>query len=568
MAPRSNRGNRYSTPLILGALAAAVFVIYAPVWQFEFIRGDDGSYVNTRVLDGLTPSNVAWAFSTFESSNWHPLTWLSLMLDAEIGSGGPALFHVTNLVLHLANSILLFLFFSVRTGCHVRSFFVALLFAVHPLHVESVAWVSERKDVLSTLFWMLTILAYLRYRKQPSPRRYLVVALAFGLGLMAKPMLVTLPLVLLLLDYWPLGRVGNGKAAAVADKLPLLLLALASCAVTLYAQAAGGAVGTLEKYPLGLRVANGLTSYARYIGKTFWPTNLAPQYPYNADPSPWLIVASAILLAGLSWIVIRAAAVRPYLVVGWLWFLGTLVPVIGLVQVGQQAMADRYMYIPSIGLFVVVAWAVPDMLERAVPQSRRRTIVLTVAMALVAVALVGSARIQTGYWRNSRALFTHTVETAPGNVMAHVNLGVELQQMGLVEQAIPHYRDALRADPAAIQPRVNLAAALVETGRLDDAIAEYREALRHAPQDSGARTSLGLVLLNLKRYAAAETELKQTLRLDPVQPVAWKSLGIAVFRQGRLDEAIAHFSEALRLDPTQDKIRRDLQNLRRMAERD
>ena len=397
---------------------------------------------------------------------------------------------------------------------------------MHPLHVESVAWISERKDVLSTAFWLLVMLAYLRGWKWWT-------AALFALGLMVKPMLVTLPFALMLLDWWPLGRWRDARSA-ITGKLALLVLTVASCAVTLVAQSAGGAVATLERFPLLLRAANALTSYARYVGKTFWPVDLAPQYPYDPSPSPWLVAAGALMLAGFSWVAWRARRSRPYLLVGWLWFVGTLVPVIGLVQVGHQAMADRYTYIPSIGLFVIIAWGVPDLLGR-------RRVMSAAAAVLVVIALAGAARVQAGHWRDSLALFTHAVRTTPGNVMAHVNLGAELQQAGRVDEAIEQYRLALEADPGSEGARANLAA---------------------------GRTHRGLLLLRQERFAEAESEFLAALEIDPTFPAAWKSLGIAVFRQGRLDEAIAHFTESLRLDPAQEKVREDLENLRRLAGRD
>jgi Tfp pilus assembly protein PilF len=515
-----------------------VVLIAGAFWQVTghgFVNFDDDKYVteNPHVQAGLTRNGLAWAFTTTRASNWHPVTWISLMADSQLYGPNAYGFHTTNLLLHIASALMLFLFLNRVTGSLWRSAFVAAIFGIHPLHVESVAWVAERKDVLSTLFWMLTMWAYLHYTQSPKPTRYLLVVLAFVLGLMAKPMLVTLPFVLLLLDRWPLERLdqGNGREhdhtrpwrKLVWEKVPLLALAAVSSIVTYVVQQRSGAVGSLEVYPLGVRIANALVAYVNYVAKMLWPAHLAVFYPHPGTSLPiWQVAGSGLVLVWITLLAIRARR-RPYLAVGWLWYVLTLVPVIGLVQVGGQAMADRYTYIPLIGLFIIIAWGVPELLALWTTEARRRTL-LAASAGIVIAALAVCTYLQVGYWRDSVTLFDHAVKVTRRNAVAHNNLGVALVERGELGKAVAHYREALRIKPRYVEAHCNLAIAAIKQGRLDEAIAHCWEALRIRPGDADAHNNLG----------------------------------VALAKQGKLHEALAHFSEALRLDPDKKSARANL----------
>ena len=453
------------------ALILANLVAYAPVWHYGFVNYDDPGYIsdNPHVAAGLTAQDVWWAFTTGFFANWHPLTWLSHMLDVELFGMNPGPHHFTSVLLHIANTLLLFWLLHRITGALGRSAFVAGLFAVHPLHVESVAWLSERKDVLSTLFGLLTIWAYVEYVRRHGLRRYLVVLLLFALSLMAKPMLVTLPFVLLLLDFWPLGRVSleaidpgrSGWAALwdrrsivlrlVLEKLPLLALTIVSSVITFVVQQRGGTMLQLGVLPWNRRVGNALLAYFSYIGKTLWPTRLAALYPFRSSPG-WEVAAAILGLIGVSVTVIWDGRRHPYLPVGWLWYVGTLVPVIGLIQVGQQSMADRYSYIPLIGLFVIVAWGIPDLLARW----PYRSTALPMAAVFVILACMIAARGQVLYWRNSIALWERTLEVTDENPVAHNNLAAALLVQGRTGQAIAHFSEALRIRPDYAEAHRNM----------------------------------------------------------------------------------------------------------------
>jgi protein O-mannosyl-transferase len=441
---------------------------------------------------------------------------------------------------------------------------VAALFAVHPVHVESVAWVAERKDVLSTLFWMLTAWVYLGYVRQPRVGRYLGVLLLFALGLMAKAMLVTLPIVLLLLDYWPLGRVApradtmmsrSGRSALQGslseglgllwEKLPLFSLAAASSIVTLVVQQRGGAVTGLTVLPLSFRIENALVSYVAYISKTVWPMRLSAFYPYPPSiPVAW-VVAAITGLAAVTVLVIRAARRYPFFLVGWLWYLSTLIPVIGLVQVGDQAMADRYTYVPLIGLFLMVGWGIPEVLA----PWRYRSIALPATGAAVILACAITARGQVQYWNSSIALWTHAIEVNTGNDFAHNNLGAALMDQGKVEEAIAQFTEALRIKPGAAPPHYNLANALASQGEVDKAIVHYAEALRIRPNYAEAHNNLGAALASRGRVDEAIAHYTGALQIKPDYGEAHYNLGIALASQGRVEEAIAQYTEALRIKP-------------------
>jgi len=530
-------------------LLAATFAVYAQVRHHEFIHLDDNQYVtdNPHVLAGLSPRGIAWAFTTNLSGSWIPLTWLSLVADTELHGPDAGGYHLTNLVLHLANTLLLFIAMRSLTGSPWRSLFVAALFALHPLHVESVAWVTERKDVLSAFFWFLGLWLYARYASGPSPARYAAVLLALVLGLMAKPMVVTLPFVLLLLDLWPLGRLavpaevrGNGRAGGrrkeraaridtlrfrvVVEKAPLVLVATALGLVTYLAQRGTGATVSLEALPLGARFANALVSYVSYLGKTFWPDDLAAFYPHPLNGIPaWQVLGAALFLGLVSAAAARPSVRRrrPYLLVGWLWYLGTLLPVIGLVQVGYQGMADRYTYLPLVGVFIMIAWGLPDLAG----EGRMRRVLVPAAATVAVGALAVCTWYQAALWRDSISLFEHALRVTRRNFVMHNQLGLALAERGRLPEAVSHYVQALRVHPRYAEAHTNLGVAFLEQGALPEAAACFGEALR----------------------------------LYPGFEEAHNNMGIALERMGRRDEAVRHYSEALRIRPDYPLARANLE---------
>jgi Flp pilus assembly protein TadD len=552
---------------ICALLAVAVLVIYRQTLDFTFTNYDDQTYVteNAHVQAGLTADSAEWAFTTLSGSNWHPLTWLSHMLDWQMYGNQPGLHHLTNVLIHLLNAILLFLVLSRMAGSVWCSAFVAGLFAVHPLHVESVAWVAERKDVLSALFWILTMWAYARYVEARSVRRYLPVLLLFAAGLMAKPMLVTLPFALLLLDYWPLQRFNRNLGPLLVEKIPLFVLATASSAVTYVAQQRGGSVAGLQALPFDLRVSNAIISCVTYIGRMFWPLQLAVFYPHAREAFPaWRVIGSACILVAVTAIAISRRKKQPYVTAGWFWYVGTLVPVIGLVQVGQQASADRYTYIPLIGLFVAIAWLVPALIPRkaepgperrprksqpVAPAIGKREIWLAITAAAVIVALTVDARIQTAYWRDSITLFSHALDVTTDNDLAHNNLGIALADAGRPADAREQYQEALRINPADPDANYNLGIALAGQARYKEAAEYFRRSLKSRPNYPKALDNLGNALARLGHTDQAVEYYRKSLELDAGNAKAHNNLASALSEQGKLDEAVSEFRQALKLKP-------------------
>jgi len=551
--------------LICLALVLAIVVAFEQVASCDFVSYDDFKYVtgNHRVQAGVTLDSVIWAFTTSYKSNWHPLTWLSYMLDCQLFGLNPFGHHFVSLLFHIANTLLLFEIFRRMTGLLWRSAFVAALFALHPIHVESVAWVAERKDVLSGFFWMLTIAAYLWYVRRRCIGRYLLVALLLCLGLMAKPMLVTLPFVLLLLDYWPLGRfrrAGQNQnessmntepagpdthtaslGGLILEKAPLFILSAAAAVVTFIAQAGGKAMAPMAAFSLKFRLSNALVSYVRYIGKTIYPTRLAVLYPLRLEGLPaWQPIVSFVLLAAISVAVIYTVRKRPYLLVGWLWFLITLVPVIGLVQVGIQAMADRYTYLSSIGLFIMATWGVAD-----IPVNRRyKQMALRLSAVVVIVILIVCTRIQVGYWQNDYTLYKRAVEATDDNYIMHNNFGDVLLKKALVPEAIANFAEALRINPHHLEARLNLGVALSKQNRLEDAVGCFKEVLRLRRDWPVAYNNLGRAYAMLGEYELAIQNYKEALRLKPDYPAAIKNWAAVLKEQGKLAEAEAKYKEA------------------------
>jgi Flp pilus assembly protein TadD len=536
------------------ALATITILLYWPVRHYPFIGFDDPGYVseNPRVAGGLSLSAVRWAMTSGYFANWHPLTWISHMLDVQLFGMNAGAHHVTNVVLHVLNTVLLFGVFFRMTGALGRSAVVAALFAVHPMHVESVAWVAERKDVLSTFFWLLTMWAYYFYTREPKPRRYAWVVLCFALGLMSKPMLVTLPCVLLLVDVWPLRRavVGESSRATwlrlVYEKLPLFALAAASSVITYLVQRTAGAVESLNVLPLSVRTANAILAYWSYTDKLAWPTGLALLYPYPKSLYVGTVVTVLVALIAVSIAVVRTVPRRPYLLVGWLWFLGTLVPVIGIVQVGTQPIADRYTYVPSIGLFVMVVWGSAELLQRL-----RAPRAASAALALTGIVIFAvMARWQVERWRSGVDVWKHTIAVTEDNYLAENNLGWDLARGGNPVEAIPHYQEAIRLNPRFVRARTNLALALVDAGRLPEAIVQYQEMLAAAPTNFVVRGNLGFALSRQGRLDDAVAQFTEAIRLKPDYVEAHNGLGLALARRGDVEGAIRHYTEALHLMPT------------------
>lgn len=543
---RTAFGKGWDLP-ICAFLVLATLTAYWPVHRHSFVDYDDHQYVtdNQHVKAGLTRAGIIWAFTTGHASNWHPLTWLSHMLDCQLFDTDPGRHHLMSLLIHTISTVFLFAVFKKMTGAVWLSGLTAAAFALHPLHVESVAWIAERKDVLSGLFWMLTMAVYLRYARQRRIGWYVATIFVFALGLMAKPMLVTLPFVLLLLDYWPLERLGRDNAVRlVVEKTPLFILSTISSVITFVAQRSGGAVIQIEEVPLFIRAANGLISYLIYISKTFWPSRLAAFYAYTFDTSSlWLALLAPLLVAGISVLAVVLAVRHRYLLVGWLWYIGTLVPVIGLVQVGTQARADRYTYIPSIGISIVVAWGAAELSGKW----RYRKLILTTSAAIVTAAMLLSARMQVRHWQDSLTLFSRAVEVTRGNYVGHAGLGKALHARGRLDEAVRQYNQALKIKPNYTIARYNLANALSRLGKVDEAIGHYREALRTDPNNASAHNNLGNALAGQQKIDEAIIHYRRTLEIEPDNPKAHNNLGSALAIQGKFNEAIEYFRRALEL---------------------
>jgi Flp pilus assembly protein TadD len=526
-------------------LAAAAALLYLPTLGHAFLNYDDDLYLtrNPHLRLGLSPAGLAWAFTTGYGANWFPLTWLSWLIDYAIWGLDPRGFHLTNLLLHAVSTALLFGILARMTGATWRSAFVAGVFALHPVHVESVAWAAVRKDVLSALFWMLTLWAYVRYTEQPSWRRYLPVPLFLALGLMAKSMLVTLPFVLLLLDYWPLRRMPPMRHA-VLEKLPLVALSAISSVVTYRVQQAAGAVQPVDLYPASVRALNALLAYATYLRQAFWPAGLAVFYPHPGEHVSRVAAGgAALLLAAITAVALRTRARHPYLAVGWLWFLGTLVPVIGLVQLGAQARADRYLYLPLIGLSMAVTWTVPGLLARRWP----RASLMLGAAALVALTIMSIRQVPR--WRDSATLFAHALDVTRENAVAHLNLGVALADQGDHPGARHHLEQAIRIHPGSAEAHGALAEVLARQGQGEEALARFRTALRLDPSLSRVHNGFGRALLEGGDVEEAALHFREAVRLDPAYAEAHSNLGVALLRTGSFTEAVEHLREAATLDP-------------------
>lgn len=590
---------------VAAALFAGALALFWRVSACGFVTYDDGSYVtnNPVVQKGLTLEGLRWALTTTHASNWHPLAWLSHMLDVGLFGLQPAGHHLTSALIHAVNTALLFILFNSLTGTLWRSALLAALFAAHPTHVESVAWVSERKDVLSSLFWITAMGCYLRHLRGRGVRWYLATVTAFGLGLLAKPMIVTLPIVLILLDYWPLGLAPGGPArspmhhggrpfswsTAIIGKMPFFLMAGASAGITFLA-ARGHAMTSSQLADMPGHAANAVVSYARYMGKILWPSRLSVIYPYPKDGwSPAAVLAALALLCLVTLIAVLQRRRRPYLLFGWLWYIVTLLPVIGLVKVGAHAIADRYLYIPATGLFVMIIWLAA---EYALPGGHRLAIIASAGAIAVSAAATASW-VQVGYWRDSTTLFQRALETTRDNWVAHTNMGIALADRGEIDEPISHFRRALALRKGNANIHFQLALALERKGSTGEAVDHYREVLKLEPGHAKALNNLGNILargddlrgaiplfrqaiaaqpelsrahmnLGIALSAGGETgegmaELNEALRLSPEDPSIYFAMGAVLQSQGRLREAAARYREALRLDPELAKARAALE---------
>ncbi len=581
--PAAGLNDRWRVPGVCLVLAAITFAVFGQTLRHEFVNFDDNLYVydNPAVTRGLNLKGVEWAFTHRVCANWHPLTMLTHMLDCQLYGLNAGGHHLTNVLLHTASVILLFLVLRRMTGFLWRSAFVAGVFAIHPLRVESVAWVAERKDVLSGLFFMLTLWAYTRYGQgrssverrgssagtsslaldpRPSTLSYYLVLVFFALGLLCKPMLVTVPFVLLLLDYWPLGRVTSGEWQVtrfripvpqlstlnqlLLEKLPLFGLAVVSCVVTIVAQ--HEAIQSFERFSLPVRLGNAVISYVAYLGQMFWPTGLAVLYPFTARDIGFLaVVLSLVLLVGISAGAIVLRRRCPCFLTGWLWYLIMLVPVIGIVQVGAQARADRYTYLPQIGLSVWLTWAAAELCVGW----RHHRVVLGGLATVILAALMFCARAQTAYWRNSESLWTHTLAYTSGNFIAHNNLGNVLLQQGKVDEAMAHYQTALQFNPDYAEAHYNLGNVLCQKDRVNEAIIHYQTALQINPDYEEAHNNLGNALLKKGRVDEAITQYQQALQIKSGNAKAHYNLGNALLQKGRVNAAIAQYQQALQIKP-------------------
>lgn len=560
-AARKSKGQhvrtfRVSNSIVAAGLAIVTLAIYAQVIGHQFIALDDDSYItqNPMVNRGVSLSRLAWAFTTFHQYNWHPLTWISHMVDSQF-FGMHASGHLfVNVLIHVANTLLLFWLLLRTTHAKWPSAIVAALFALHPLHVESVAWAAERKDTLSTFFGLLSLIAYARYAEAPSRKWYACTLIALVLGLMAKPMLVTWPFVMLLLDYWPLRRlqpsaIGDRWVAlrcVLFEKIPLFVIAVASCVITVLAQTRGGAVRTFSDVPIALRLSNALVSYVKYLLRAFWPNDLAVYYPFAPEGIPnWQIVGAALLLTGITALCVFQRKTRPYLIMGWLWFVGTLVPVIGLVQVGGQMLADRYFYVPSIGLFIAIVFGLAE-----IARTRRVALALSAPVAgVVLLVFAALSSVQINRWRDNITLFQHTLAVTPPNLPIEYNLAHVLGEQGRYDEAAPHLEKALQIKPDFFDALLNMGITLAGQGRAGEAVEYYERAIRVQPNSAKAHAELGVALARQNRNDVAMEELSQALELAPNDADIHTNLGLVLARAGKVQEALDELHVAVWYKP-------------------
>lgn len=558
-APAAKPQGAFSKLLVCLCLALVTVAIYAPVYHYQFVNLDDDKYItgDADVVRGFTFEGLGRAFTHFHFCNWHPVTTLSQMLDCQLWGPDAGGHHLTNVFFHTVNAVLLFLVLGNMTGATWRSALVAALFAWHPLHVESVAWISDRKDLLSAFFLMLTLGSYTWYVRRPQWHRYLLALTCYTLGLMSKATLVPLPLLLLLLDYWPLGRLSFGGSTGLSretprplpvlirEKLPFCALAGVFSVVAFFAQQSGGALSSLEKLSFSNRLANALLNYVVYILKTLWPTDLAIPYPIHLDLSLWKVLGSGLAIVLTTTLIVRARRRSVFLAVGWFWYLIALLPVIGLVQVGMQTMADRYTYVPSVGIFIAVVWGMGEALTRwRLPKT-----LAVLGAALVLVTCMILTRNQLSYWQDSETLLRHTIAATKNNAFACYDLGCYLESKGQIPEAMENYRLAVRISPNYAKSLNNIGKILTDEAHFDEAMEYFNRALRINPDYPAALNNLGAALAGKRQFTEAMTMYEKALRLDPNFVHARHNLGVALEAEGRWEEAVGQYTEALRLKP-------------------
>jgi tetratricopeptide (TPR) repeat protein len=555
------KSHRYHPLLISICLAAAIIAIYWPVYKYDFVKYDDGDYVtaNTNIQSGLNSRSLGWAFTTNFASNWHPITWLSLMLDYQLFKGWAGGYHLVNVLFHIVNTILLFYVLMRMTGAVWPSAFVAAAFALHPLHVESVAWISERKDVLSTFFWLLTMWAYVKYcrcvavpataKRTPGTglgaKYYYLLAVAFFvLGLMAKPMLVTLPFVLLLLDYWPLQR--KFSKWLLIEKIPFFICSFISCVITYIAQQKGGSVVAIKSFGPAIRINNAIVAYIMYIAKMFWPSRLAVLYPHPGDSlSAAKIIICAALLALISVSFIYLGRRRRYFTVGWLWYLGTLVPVIGLVQVGAQAMADRYAYMTLTGLFIIIAFGAKEFSAKW----HNRNFILGGLAIVVLTGWTFTAYEQLKYWKDNLSLFGHTLAVTENNPLILEDYANSLGELGQFDQSIEQFKKLLEIEPNSAQVYTNLGCTFLDAGKPQQAIEQFKLAIKYKPDLAQAYYNLAHALRSEDKKEESVSYYMQAVKVKPDYVKAWLDLAITLNELGKYDQAIEAFHKVLELNP-------------------
>jgi tetratricopeptide (TPR) repeat protein len=552
--------------LVYSVIILTTLSVYLPVKDFDFVVYDDYDYVfdNPRVKEGLTFKNVLWSLIATKVSNWHPLTWISHMTDIQIFGMNAGGHHLTSVGFHILNTVLLLVWLNAMTGEFWKSSFVAALFAIHPLHVESVAWIAERKDVLSTFFCFLTLLFYTLYCQKKNRQQYLLSLFFFICALMAKPMVVTLPFVFLILDYWPLKRYPEvfSKDIPVQDlrvigrllveKVPFVMFSLLSCLKTLTVQ--HSTVASIDLFPLIPRTANSIISYSEYISKMVFPFPLAVLYPYPRIIFLWKVIASLFIVLSISFLVIRRLRRSPWLAVGWFWYIGTLVPVIGLVQVGVQGYADRYTYIPLIGLFIMIAWQVPEMVQ----SWKHKTIALSVSAAGILSVLCVLTSLQIRHWENSITLFEHALKSTSENYVAHHNLGFSLAERGNFDEAISHYNKAIQIFPFFADSHNNLGFISSKRGNFQEAILHFQNAIEYNPNNVQSYYFLANLYFELKQIDNAIIYYSKALEIRPDYVEVINNLGISLALIGKSDESLAHFKEAIRIDPDFVDARRNI----------
>ena len=539
-----------------------VCIAYTPVLHNDFVNFDDDIYVteNFHINDGVTPKNIQWTFTAVYAKNWHPLTWLSHMLDIQIFGMNPFGHHLTNLIFHLFNAFLLFIILKKMSGAYWKSLIVMALFALHPIHVESVAWVSERKDVLSTFFWMLAIWSYIHYIKKSGVKNYLLICACFILSLLAKPMGVTFPFVLLLLDHWPLARLKKSSANQnfkvsqyplqflIVEKVPFFLISAASCAVTFYAQNKGGALGSFELYPLVIRLANAIISYTQYIIKMVYPTDFAIFYPHPGMPQLSFLMIASLFLILITLLSILTFKRYPWIFTGWFWYLGILFPVIGVIQVGAQGMADRYTYTPMIGIYILVVWAIDHWLytKKLSQKTFFSVSILMVLTITVALSILTFHQIQ--YWKNSTSLFQHTINVTKNNYVAHNNLANAMMKAGQIEAAVFHYSEALQIKPDYLLALGNIGLAYERLDRNNDALKSYFKALNIDPENENVLTNIGNIFSNSGNKEKAINYYEKAIFYNPDYVIAHMNLGNLQMKSGDLDKAMSHYTKVLEIN--------------------